>query len=254
VYVCIYIVSDALLKSISTKSLTEFREFKLNSSRTTRRNDTHATGTTNIGKENTANTHSRIQTPMKLSVNNTAATSTLLKPASITSELSISVPQESSAVTATPVKRKVVPPVPLFAEAQRSVSVAIGTANISSATTVAPLVTSSSSISLDAPSDEFDEDGFAVDTVSIADILNDDAWKEDEEPPVPLPLSSSSVCTGIPSSLFSTSAPITPLRRTTLNGCASIATPRTTARGSIYGGALRTPVSNKHMHMHSLLL
>lgn len=93
----------------------------------------------------------------------------------------------------------------------------------------------------------FCDDDFAIDSNSMNTILKADTWQEDETDEVPpLPMS---MMNGIHNNnnnnngLHSILEPNTP-RRSTLTGMTAqnLLTPRAANRGSIYGGALRTPV------------
>lgn len=151
------------------------------------------------------------------------------------------------------------PPVPLFASTAVAVATPAkqsrsGPAAVTPAATATAALAGSSEGGCDdsEAGDEFDGgDFFAVDSVSIQSILDDDAWKDeadDDAGAAPMPSAFASALGG-GASASSMPPPVTP-RRTTL-GCApvrSLLTPRSANRGSIYGGALRTPVS-RESHM-----
>jgi len=95
--------------------------------------------------------------------------------------------------------------------------------------------------------DEFDGgDFFAVDSVSIQSILDDDAWKDEADDDAGAAPMSGAFASALGGGASSMPPPVTP-RRTTLGGAPvrSLLTPRSANRGSIYGGALRTPVSRE---------
>jgi len=212
------------------------------------------------GKENAAKlSHSaatavRQATPIK-PLHAAASSSNLNMPRSTSTALTLHkapvlAPSTSEdAVAPTPSKqRKIVPPVPLFSETpvatnpapvRIEASAPVEPTPATNATAaVAPELVTSSELSMTA----LEDDEFADGGVSLADILNDDAWKDEEGDAVQMP-TNSNVTELAPLSLSSALPPTTP-RRVTVNGALPLhsMTPRSACRGSIFGGAIRTPV------------
>jgi hypothetical protein len=212
------------------------------------------------GKENAAKlsdgaaTAARQATPIK-PLHAAASSSNLTMPRSTRMALTLHkaplLPPSASEDAAAPTpskQRKIVPPVPLFSETPVATNPApvhieasapIEPAPATNATAAAaPEPSTSGELSMTA----LEDDEFADGGVSLADILNDDAWKDEEGDAVPLPINSNAVGLA-PLSLSSALPPTTP-RRATVNGVLPLhsMTPRSACRGSIFGGAIRTPV------------
>lgn len=221
-------------KSSSTKSLTEFREFRLTASK--RR---PAAASENAEPTSTAlptKTPTTTSTPRKAT---TEAPSTP-RAQSVASQAA-----RQSICGAKPPgsARRVLPPVPRFDEASPAVAPIATplkpTVIAPAAAAIAP-IGSVSSLTSRAGGDadesfEFDDSDFAVDAFSVSSILNADAWKENDD-------EAGEEVAPLPDAHALAAAAGTP-RRSTLAGSGS--TPRAANRGSIYGGALRTPSRTK---------